>query len=334
MPYRQLTPTTAITALQAIPGLRTRRRRRAWTVERRKTDLHDHADRLLGRRQPGRLRRHQRRHFCGGAGRTTDLNPDDYKRVTVNVAWTQPRRDARHQAGGHREQRGQLGGPAVEFTSQTPTGTEIKTPCPNVRFDVQADADAVAIRFAVDGVLTRTSTSTSATFDWDIDSGGTHVPDGTYVVSVTALDKEGVAGPDALEDDPPQPRRPDGAAGRLRRLEPAHRLLGRARHRRDAVEPQHRAGRDGLPRLPQDRGQLGDRPGLRLRDGPDADRVPRHEPAVRRHDRLLRRGARRGPVRRLAARGPPSATLTAVRANTQPNQAPSSRRRRTARTSC
>ena len=83
----------------------------------------------------------------------------------------------------------------MEFTSQNPSGDEITSPTGDVKFSVQAEDGAVAIRFAVDGVLLDTANSTTATFKWDIDTGGTHVPDGTYLVSVTAFDVEGTPGP-------------------------------------------------------------------------------------------------------------------------------------------
>jgi hypothetical protein len=48
----------------------------------------------------------------------------------------------------------------------------------------------------VDGVeLDSVMNSTSHLFTWDIDSGGRHVPDGTYVVSVTAFDAADTPGP-------------------------------------------------------------------------------------------------------------------------------------------
>ena len=196
VPYRQLTPTGAETSVQAIPGLAdTTPSTTAWTVERRKTvytitmtvcSVDDNQD-GFGDITGGS--------YCGGGGGTADLNPDDFKRVTVNVAWSSHGVAKSIKQAGIVNNEASSAGPAVEIVSQTPSETEIKSHVSKVRFVVQADSDAVAIRFAVDGVLTGTSASTSATFDWDIDSGGTHVPDGTYVVSVTALDKEGVPGP-------------------------------------------------------------------------------------------------------------------------------------------
>jgi prepilin-type N-terminal cleavage/methylation domain-containing protein len=196
VPYRQLNPGSAVTTVQAIPGLEdTTPLTTAWTVERRKTvytvtmsvcSIDDDQD-GFGDTAGG--------NYCGGGGGVADRNPDDYKRVTVNVAWKNGNVTRSIQQAGIVNNEASSAGPAVEFISQTPSGTVIDTDPSHIRFVVQADPDAVAIRFAVDGVLHGTADSANATFDWDIDSGGRHVPDGTYVVSVTALDKEGVPGP-------------------------------------------------------------------------------------------------------------------------------------------
>lgn len=197
VPYRQLTPATAIGQLQAIPGLEDTAPGGAWTVERRNQtytislsvcSVDDDQD-GLGTTGGG---------FCTAQTSADDQNPDDYKRISVDISW---------QRGGVTRDIKQVGivnneassaGPSVEFTSQSPGGlgtTEITSSTPNMNFGVQAEDGTVAIRFAVDGVLLDTATSTSATFTWHIDSAGTHVPDGTYIVSVTAFDAEGTPGP-------------------------------------------------------------------------------------------------------------------------------------------
>jgi prepilin-type N-terminal cleavage/methylation domain-containing protein len=198
VPYRQLNPTSAKTTIQAIPGLAdTTPLTGAWTIERRKTvftvelsvcSIDDDQDRL-GDTAGGS--------FCVGhaADAVPDLNPDDYKRVTVNVSWKSHNTTKSIKQAGLVNNEASSAGPAVDFTSQTPSGTEITSHVSQIKFGVKADPDAVAIRFAVDGVLKGTAAASTATFDWDIDSGGVHVPDGTYVVSVTALDKDGVPGP-------------------------------------------------------------------------------------------------------------------------------------------
>ena len=201
VPYRQLNPTSAKTTIQAIPGLAdTTPLTGAWTIERRKTvytvelsvcSIDDDQD-GLGDITGG--------NYCGGGGGVADRNPDDYKRVTVNVSWKSGNTTMSIKQAGLVNNEASSAGPAVDFTSQTPgglgaAGAEITSHVSQIKFGVTADPDAVAIRFAVDGVLRGTASSSTATFDWDIDSGGQHVPDGTYNVSVTALDKDGVPGP-------------------------------------------------------------------------------------------------------------------------------------------
>jgi len=196
VPYRNLNPGSAVTTVQSIPGLAdTTPLTTAWTVERRKTvytvtmsvcTVDDDQDGLGDISGGG---------FCGGGGGTADRNPDDYKRVTVNVAWTHRGVTRSVKQAGIVNNEASTAGPALEIISQVPGGEQITTNPSRVEFKVQADPDTVAIRFAVDGVIQGTSSSTSATFNWDINVGAHHVPDGTYVVSFTAFDAEDTPGP-------------------------------------------------------------------------------------------------------------------------------------------
>ena len=198
VPYRQLNPGSAVTTVQGIPGLEdTTPMTTAWTVERRKTvytvtmsvcTVDDDQDGLGDISGGG---------FCGGTGGTADRNPDDYKRVTVNVAWTRGDVTRSVKQAGIVNNEASTAGPALEILSQTPSGEQLTSdpPSGSVEFKVQADPDTVAIRFAVDGVIQGSSTSTSATFNWEINTAGHHVPDGTYVVSFTAFDAEDTPGP-------------------------------------------------------------------------------------------------------------------------------------------
>jgi prepilin-type N-terminal cleavage/methylation domain-containing protein len=200
VPYRQLTATTAVSQLQAIPGLEdSTPSTPEWTVERRNQtytisldvcSVDDDQDKL-GTTGGG---------FCVAHTATDDANPDDYKRVSVDIAWKRGDVDRNIKQVGIVNNEASSAGPSVEFTDQTPGGlatTEITSPASlsSMTFTVQAEDGAVVIRFAVDGVLLDTSTSTNPTFTWHINSGGTHVPDGTYIVSVTAFDAEGTPGP-------------------------------------------------------------------------------------------------------------------------------------------
>jgi prepilin-type N-terminal cleavage/methylation domain-containing protein len=196
VPYRDLDPASGATGVQSIPGLEdTTPLTTAWTVERRKTvytvtmsvcTVDDDQDGFGDISGGG---------FCGGGGGTADRNPDDYKRVTVNVAWTHRGVTRSVKQAGIVNNEASTAGPALEIISQDPAGETITTNTPDVKFEVQGDPDTVAIRFAVDGVIQGGSTSAHTTFSWDIDTGSHHVPDGTYVVSFTAFDAEETPGP-------------------------------------------------------------------------------------------------------------------------------------------
>jgi prepilin-type N-terminal cleavage/methylation domain-containing protein len=197
VPYRQLTGSTAIAQLQAIPGLEDSDAGGVWTVERRNQtytislsvcSVDDDQD-GLGTTGGG---------FCTAQTSTADQNPDDYKRISVDISWQRGDVTRSIKQVGIVNNEASSAGPSVEFTSQSPGGlgtTEITTATPTMTFGVQAEDGTVVIRFAVDGVLLDTATSTSASFAWHIDSAGTHIPDGTYIVSVTAFDAEGTPGP-------------------------------------------------------------------------------------------------------------------------------------------
>jgi prepilin-type N-terminal cleavage/methylation domain-containing protein len=194
VPYRQLTPTTALAQLQAIPGLEDTDPGGVWTVERRNQtytislgvcSVDDDQD-GFGTTGAG---------FCAAQTSTADQNPDDYKRISVDVAWVRGSVTRDIKQVGIVNNEASSSGPSVEFTNQSPAGEEITSPTPAINFTVQAEDGTAVIRFAVDGVLLDSATTSPTTFKWDIDTAGTHIPDGTYIVSVTAFDAEGTPGP-------------------------------------------------------------------------------------------------------------------------------------------
>jgi prepilin-type N-terminal cleavage/methylation domain-containing protein len=194
VPYRQLTPTTALAQLQAIPGLEDTDPGGVWTVERRNQtytislgvcSVDDDQD-GFGTTGGG---------FCAAQTSTADQNPDDYKRISVDVSWVRGGVTRDIKQVGIVNNEASSSGPSVEFTNQVPAGEEITLPTPSINFTVQAEDGTAVIRFAVDGVLLDSATTSPTTFKWDIDTAGTHIPDGTYIVSVTAFDAEGTPGP-------------------------------------------------------------------------------------------------------------------------------------------
>jgi prepilin-type N-terminal cleavage/methylation domain-containing protein len=197
VPYKRLTPTGTVTELQALPGLAdTTPSTLAWTVQRRNQTYAlklsvcsvDDAKDDYGDKSGA--------NFCSTSGTGPDKNPDDYKRLTVTATWKRGSMTRTVQQTGIVNNEAASTGPGVEFTGQTPAGELITTPgLSSVEFNVLAEDGTVAIQFAVDGAVVDTAANqTTATFKWDIDAGGTHVPDGTYIISVTAFDADGVPG--------------------------------------------------------------------------------------------------------------------------------------------
>jgi prepilin-type N-terminal cleavage/methylation domain-containing protein len=196
VPYRQLSPNNVLATLKAIPGLEdSTPLTTEWTVERRNQtytislsacSIDDEQDGYGDTSGGG---------FCTGSAGGADRNPDDYKRITVDISWKRGSVTRNITQAGIVTNDASSAGPSVEFISPAASVDEITSPVSPVTFTVEAEDDAVSIRFAVDGVLTDTADSTAATFGWDIDVGQTHVPDGTYLISVTAFDAEGIPGP-------------------------------------------------------------------------------------------------------------------------------------------
>jgi prepilin-type N-terminal cleavage/methylation domain-containing protein len=195
VPYRQLAGTSLKSQLQAIPGLADSTPSTvAWTVVRRKQtytvdvsvcSIDDDQDGFGNTAGGG---------FCVATAGVADRNPDDYKRLSVNVSWTRRGVTRSVKQTGIINNEASSAGPDVEFIS--PPASPVMIAVPNLKFKVQAEDDAVALRFAVDGVVLDTQmNTTSHTFSWDIDTGSRHVPDGTYVVSVTAFDVADTPGP-------------------------------------------------------------------------------------------------------------------------------------------
>jgi hypothetical protein len=131
--------------------------------------------------------------FCGGSTGTSDANPDDYKRLSIELQWKDGSITRTVRQAGVVNNESAASGPDIEIIAQDPNSDLITTNESSIDFDVETDPDAVAARWAVDGVVKETETlsGTSWSFSWRINGGPDgHVPDGTYVISVTAFDAE------------------------------------------------------------------------------------------------------------------------------------------------
>jgi Tfp pilus assembly protein PilV len=144
---------------------------------------------------------------------TVDSQPEDLKRITVAVKWTALGRAPAVKQVETLTAAGQaigLDSTALELTNPTCPGTSCEsspmTPviiadAPKLTFSVAFPAATTAIRWSLEGSrqeeLTVSEGATSGTFSWPIDEPPLHpkVSDGTYQVSVQAVNATGVIGP-------------------------------------------------------------------------------------------------------------------------------------------
>ena len=134
------------------------------------------------------------------AGAPTEINPDDFRRLTLTLAWKD--RQGSHQmrqtalivnpSGGLGPRITNFPEPAAQITSGTQVSWTGGTPV------TTTPADALTWT-ASDGLSQGSiagSASSSWTFNWDLGTSGTppFVFDGTYLVSAQAFDARGVPG--------------------------------------------------------------------------------------------------------------------------------------------
>jgi prepilin-type N-terminal cleavage/methylation domain-containing protein len=221
VPYEQLTTNGLRAALQAIPSLGdSTTSDGAWTIERRDTTF-TVATSVCTVDDPGDgYGDHSSGTFCAGlpAGTADDV-ADDFKRIVVDVDWARPGPLSSSRQATIVANPSDGLGPAVVDLVRDPDDAVITTDVPSIEFTATGAPEAVAVRFLVDGTITGTDVPNSvrqSEFDWTIDSGGTYVVDGTYVISATALDDHGLVGSSRaltvrLNRHPPQ--QPTGLVG-------------------------------------------------------------------------------------------------------------------------
>jgi prepilin-type N-terminal cleavage/methylation domain-containing protein len=227
VPYAKLTPSGVVAQLQSVSGLQdVDPVTLAWTVKRRNVTYTLNATVCSVDDGKDDYGSHTGANFCPSSATTgtADRNPDDYKRLTIKASWTRASggtRDVQQTALVSNE--ANTGGPALSFVSQSPGGlgtTEITDDSVfTVDFGVQTAAPAAAVKYLVDGVVKSTDspTGTSSSFTWRIHNGPDgHLPDGTYVISATAYDDLGRAGPSSsrtLRLNRDEPLAPTGFKG-------------------------------------------------------------------------------------------------------------------------
>jgi Tfp pilus assembly protein PilV len=147
--------------------------------------------------------------FCSESSTTgtTDTQPEDLKRVTVDVTWVAKGRSpdvhqvetltAAGQAPGLNATNLRLASGTVYSGTATEPVITTQPSSASLTFEVSSPSSTTAMKWAVEGVAQTPApvykTGTTWTFSWSIPL--TTVSDGTYEISAQAIDATGVVGP-------------------------------------------------------------------------------------------------------------------------------------------
>jgi Tfp pilus assembly protein PilV len=207
--YAQLSATAVAGELQAMPGLADASASTAgWqVVQRGITYTATASECAIDDPKDGAGVHEVGATYCAdsAAAGTADAQPEDLKRITVDVTWTAAGRKpdvnqvetltAAGQAPGLSASALHLESPVVAANTQPViTDSTLKV----LTFAVTAPASAVAMRWSLEGSAqtpapAKKSGTTTWTFSWSMPYPS--VADGTYTVSAQAIDATGVLGP-------------------------------------------------------------------------------------------------------------------------------------------
>jgi len=201
VPYPELIPAAIGPELQAQPGLADAGPEAGWQVRRRNIVYTITAD--VCSVDDGSLDaygNHVGGFFCADSATTgtADTNPDDYKRVAVDIAWADgaQTRTARQEAVINNP--GSAFAPAIKTLapSSPSTATTISDPGTlAITFTGTTTSRPVGVKWFVDNVARGDATlsgaaGTTFTFAWDIST----VEDGVYLLGAEAFDRYGQSG--------------------------------------------------------------------------------------------------------------------------------------------
>jgi prepilin-type N-terminal cleavage/methylation domain-containing protein len=227
IPYPQISPSSIIPQLQALPGLANEGSGSSWqlvrshttyTITLKECSIDDgkggqwgvHKITVGGVVQNPFCGDAGEKEFEGTAGEVQDPQPEDLKRITVDVTWTAIGRSpdvrqvetlsAAGAAPGLSATNLELEAPPPEVGSAKTKPVIISSAVGSLKFAVYSPTGTAAMRWSLEGVAQPTAPTLKEgntwTFSWAIpDTGEGAVGDGTYTVGVQAIDKLGVLGP-------------------------------------------------------------------------------------------------------------------------------------------
>lgn len=203
VPYTSITSAGLASQLQATvgladsdaatPGWQVSRRGTAFTITVSSCSVDDPKDGVGP---------HDAASWCpGGTSTQVDRNPDDYKRVTVDVTWDQPDAKGRSHEQTLINAPGNTAGPAItalNITSPASSSDTISCPTGNqgcvtsLTFSVTTSATPATVPWSIDGADrgVASGSGTSWSFPWSL----ANVTDGAYQIGVRAFDPQGRSG--------------------------------------------------------------------------------------------------------------------------------------------
>jgi prepilin-type N-terminal cleavage/methylation domain-containing protein len=224
VPFPELTPTRTEDEIKAQPGLADSSADAGWNVTRRGI-LYTLVPNVCsvddGTVATDGYGNHAGGTYCADSTTTgtTDNNPEDYKRVYIDVTWKDRGVTRRVRQQGVINNPGSAFAPAVKTLVPNPAGPTITNPgVTSIAFSATTSSRAEDFQWALDGVTQGAATPTSSgrtawTFSWPTPSS---VMDGTYEIGATAFDQFGQSGTSrtvTLQLNRYQPTTPTGFAG-------------------------------------------------------------------------------------------------------------------------
>lgn len=216
IPYAQIIPTSIESQLQAMNGLEDKSSASGWQIERRGfTYTVAVKECAIDNPKDGLAETHGST-FCEKQqawkpGETVDTEPEDLKRITVEVSWTFQKRTSTVTQVSTLTAAGQaigLTSTKLELTSAYNTTAPNSTPTTPVitdattktlTFSVSFPEGTSSIIWSLEGAkqqeLTPSSKATSLSFSWTINEPSKTYSDGTYQVAAQAVNSTGVIGP-------------------------------------------------------------------------------------------------------------------------------------------
>jgi type II secretory pathway pseudopilin PulG len=208
VPYQNLTPASVEAEIQALPGLADDGAPAGWTIRRRGFTFTVTATVCTFDDARDGGGNHDAGNFCADStpAATQDRNPEDYRRVAVEVRWTERGGERRVRQALLMNNPGSAGAPAVRTlelsasASRSPVNHVISAPGDTLDFNLTTSSKPTTLHWLLDGA-SQAPITTGANLDWSFkwplgvaDASGS-VVDGSYVVSAEAFDAYGVAGP-------------------------------------------------------------------------------------------------------------------------------------------